>query len=87
VTLSAWLRIGWLVLAADVVYFGWMVGHTGEPGSEGWWGERQQQNPSRQTSANAHIDAMAPDATAPENATSLGRRTRPLRGERPPEFG
>jgi hypothetical protein len=38
VTLSAWLRIGWLVLAADAVYFGWMLGHTGEPGPEGWWG-------------------------------------------------
>ena len=38
VNLSVWLRIGWLVLAADVVYFGWMVGHTGEPGPEGWWG-------------------------------------------------
>ena len=37
-SLSAWLRIGWLVLAADVVYFGWMMGHTGEPGPEGWSG-------------------------------------------------
>jgi hypothetical protein len=38
VSVGAWLRIGWLVWAADVVYFGWMMGHTGEPGPEGWWG-------------------------------------------------
>ena len=38
VSLSAWLRIGWLVLLADVVYWLWLTGHTGEPGPEGWWG-------------------------------------------------
>lgn len=38
VTLSAWLRVGWLVLAADVVYWLWMMGHTDEPGPHGWWG-------------------------------------------------
>jgi hypothetical protein len=38
VSLSAWLRIGWLVLAADVVYWLWLMGSTGEPGPEGWWG-------------------------------------------------
>lgn len=36
--LSAWLRIGWLVLVADVVYFGWLMGQLEEPGPEGWWG-------------------------------------------------
>jgi hypothetical protein len=36
--LGAWLRIGWLVLAADVVYWLWMTGHIGEPGPQGWWG-------------------------------------------------
>lgn len=37
-SLSAWLRIGWLVLAADVVYWIVISGHTGEPGPRGWWG-------------------------------------------------
>lgn len=37
-SLSAWLRIGWLLLLADVVYWLWLMGHAGEPGPEGWWG-------------------------------------------------
>src|SRR5262249_37371181 len=36
VSLSAWLRIGWLVFAADVVYWFWLMGQP-EPGP-GWWG-------------------------------------------------
>ena len=36
-SLSAWLRIGWLVLAADFVYWLWLMGQP-EPGPEGWWG-------------------------------------------------
>jgi hypothetical protein len=38
VSLSVWLRVGWLVLLADVAYWLWLMGHTGKPGPEGSWG-------------------------------------------------
>jgi hypothetical protein len=36
VSLSAWFHIGLLLVAADVVYFVWMMARTGKPPKGGW---------------------------------------------------
>lgn len=36
--LRPWLRAGWLLVLADIVYWLWLMGHADEPGPQGWWG-------------------------------------------------
>ena len=35
-SLSAWLRFGWLLLLADVAYWIWQIGHDEESGLPTW---------------------------------------------------